>query len=106
VNYVYTPKIVYKLLSTKKGQLQRFVDICGVLHAINVLLLIANLNFMTIEVHSSDYIYLALCTHTFAGITTPAMLFPLLHFFLRMNFIQALGGYHCKPSAMCMCMLG
>jgi hypothetical protein len=31
-------------------------DICGVLHAINLLLLMANLNVMTIEVHSSEHI--------------------------------------------------
>jgi hypothetical protein len=70
-------------------------------YTIYFLHLMANFNFMTIEVHSSEYIHLALCTHTLCR-DNPAMLFPLLHFFLRMNFIQTLGGYHCKPSAMCM----
>jgi hypothetical protein len=39
----------------------------------------ANLNFMTIEVHSSEYIHLALCTHTLCR-DNPAMLFPLQFF--------------------------
>jgi hypothetical protein len=72
--------------------LQKKDSCSGVLHAINLLFLMANLNFMTIEVHSSEYIHLALCTHTLCR-DNPAMLFPLLYFFLRMNFIQALGVY-------------